>query len=139
MNWNTALVPFRYAWALPATAIGFCVAVPALLTGAKMHRSDGIFEVHGGLLARLLKNGTPWMKTISAITLGHVVLAQNPQCLSQCRSHERIHVKQYEKWGPFFIPAYLIYSLIAAGRGLDPYWDNPFEKEAYAYGEAVKM
>ena len=119
-----------YIWAFPATAIGFCFAIPALLTGAKIHRIDGVFEVYGGFLTRLLKNGSPWMKTISALTLGHVVLAQSHQCLERCRSHERVHVKQYETWGPFFIPAYLIYGLIAMIRGRDPYRDNPFEREA---------
>jgi hypothetical protein len=131
MNFNPALKSLRYIWALPATAIGLCFAMPALLTGAQMRRIDGIFEVHGGFLTQLLKNGTPWLKAISAITLGHVVLAQNHECLARCRSHERVHVRQYEIWGPLFIPAYLIYSLIAALRGLDPYQDNPFEKEAF--------
>jgi hypothetical protein len=131
MNLTTGLTPIRYLWAFPATAIGFCFAVPALLSGAQIRRIDGIFEVHGGFLTRLLKNGSPWMKTISAVTLGHVVLAQNHQCLDRCRPHERVHVKQYETWGPFFIPAYLIYSLIAMIRGRDPYRDNPFEREAY--------
>lgn len=131
MNLNTVLKPLRYVWAFPATAIGLCFALLALLSGGKVHRIDGIFEVHGGLVTRLLRIGTPWIKTISALTFGHVVLGQNRECLEQSRSHERIHSKQYEAWGPFFIPLYSIYSLIAALRGLDPYWENPFEKEAY--------
>jgi hypothetical protein len=42
-----------------------------------------------------------------AITLGHVVLATTESALKKTRSHERVHVRQYERWGPFFIPAYL--------------------------------
>ena len=27
--------------------------------------------------------------------------------LNETRAHERVHVRQYEHWGPLFIPAYL--------------------------------
>jgi hypothetical protein len=41
-------------------------------------------------------------------------------------------VKQYERWGPFFIPAYLGSSAWMWLRGRDAYRDNPFEAEAFA-------
>lgn len=65
------------------------------------------------------------------MTLGHVVWGQDAKCLARSRDHEHVHVRQYERWGPLFIPAYLLASLIAWRRGLDPYMDNPFEVEAY--------
>jgi len=66
-----------------------------------------------------------------ALTLGHVVLGRTAAALDVARSHELVHVRQYERWGPLFIPAYLLCSLVLFIRRRDPYRDNPFEKEAY--------
>jgi hypothetical protein len=41
-------------------------------------------------------------------------------------------VRQYERWGAFFIPAYLLSSLVQLARGRDPYRENHFERQAYA-------
>jgi hypothetical protein len=68
----------------------------------------------------------------SAMTLGHVVLARDPCLADLTRAHERIHVRQAERWGPLFLPAYGVASLIALLRGRRPYRDNRFEREAYA-------
>ncbi len=38
-----------------------------------------------------------------AITLGHCVLGQSQGALDVTRFHERVHVRQYEWWGPLFI------------------------------------
>ena len=65
------------------------------------------------------------------MTLGHVVLGADQPSLDRTRDHERVHVRQAERWGPAFIPAYLLASIIAWMRGLDPYLDNPFEREAF--------
>jgi hypothetical protein len=65
------------------------------------------------------------------MTLGHVVIGRDRDCLDHSRAHERIHVRQAERWGPLFIPAYLLASLFAKLRGRDAYRDNPFEREAY--------
>ncbi len=51
------------------------------------------------------------MDAAAAITFGHTVLARTQADLDASRSHERIHVRQYERWGLFFIPAYLLCSL----------------------------
>jgi hypothetical protein len=64
------------------------------------------------------------------LTLGHVVLARDLPALQQTRAHERVHVRQYERWGPFFLPAYAAASLWALSRGRHPYVDNWFEREA---------
>jgi hypothetical protein len=40
-------------------------------------------------------------------------------------------VRQCERWGPFFLPAYGVASLIALVRRKNPYLDNAFEREAY--------
>ncbi len=65
------------------------------------------------------------------MTLGHAIWGQSEEALDISRDHEHVHVRQYEKWGPVFIPAYFIASLVAWLRGLDPYRDNVFEVEAY--------
>jgi hypothetical protein len=41
-------------------------------------------------------------------------------------------VRQYEIWGPAFLPAYLASSLWQWVKGAHPYWDNRFEREAFA-------
>jgi hypothetical protein len=65
------------------------------------------------------------------MTLGHVILGRDTAALAATREHERVHVRQYERWGPLFIPAYLGCSLYLWLRRRDPYYDNPFEVEAY--------
>ncbi len=66
------------------------------------------------------------------MTLGHVVFAETEAAHACTRRHERIHVRQYGRWGPFFLPAYGASSLAAWASGRDPYRDNRFEREAYA-------
>ncbi len=65
------------------------------------------------------------------MTLGHVILGRDAECLDSSRDHEHVHVRQYERWGAFFIPAYLGASVYCWLRGYDAYLDNPFEREAY--------
>jgi hypothetical protein len=65
------------------------------------------------------------------MTLGHVVLGQDLFLLDATRAHERVHVRQAERWGPLFLPAYVIASVAALLRGGNPYRDNAFEREAY--------
>ena len=65
------------------------------------------------------------------MTLGHVILGASEADLDAARRHEQVHVRQYERWGPLFIPAYLAASAWLWLRGRDPYRDNPFERQAY--------
>ena len=120
-----------YAWAFPTTAIGLVFLPDALLTG-EVRCVDGVLEAHGRLARFYLTHCTFLQGGASAMTLGHVVIARNRQLLEQTRTHERIHVRQCERWGPLFIPAYLAFSAVAWVRGLSAYEDNPFEREAYA-------
>jgi hypothetical protein len=69
--------------------------------------------------------------TIDALTIGHVIIGKNRESLTRCRNHERVHVRQYERWGPLFPPLYLLSSAAALVRGMDPYRDNRFEQEAF--------
>lgn len=66
-----------------------------------------------------------------ALTLGHVILGQTDASLEISRKHEAVHVAQYERWGPFMLPAYFLSSCYVHFAGKRFYRDNPFEREAY--------
>jgi hypothetical protein len=120
---------FRYVWAAPPTAIGLALSILALRK-ERVAVVDGVIEAHGPLLRWGLTRLAPLPGGISAITLGHVVLGRDARALYETREHERVHVRQYERWGPFFLPAYVAASLWALARGGHAYFDNWFEREA---------
>ncbi len=120
-----------YLWAAPATCLGLIAWPIAVLSGGTASWVAGVLEIQGGWVTRVLRGPLPGVRCCAAMTLGHVVLGQDQTCLEQSRAHERIHVRQYEQWGPLFIPAYLASSLWLYWSGRDPYWDNPFERDAY--------
>ena len=118
-----------YIWAAPTTALGALV----LLIGARrahLRVVDGVLEAHGPALAWMLAHLT-LQSGVSAMTLGHVVVARDARALEATRAHERVHVRQCERWGPLFVPAYLTASLVAVLRGRHFYFDNAFEVEAF--------
>jgi len=108
--------------------------VLACASGGEVRRVSGVLEAHGGALPRLLSLLPIGARSGTAVTLGHVVLASCAATLDATRAHERVHVKQYERWGPAFLPAYALASLIALTRGRDAYLDNRFEREARQAG-----
>jgi hypothetical protein len=118
-----------YAWAAPATVIGLLLALLAL-RGGRVAIRGGVLEAHGPRLRWLLTHLTILRGGVAAITFGHVVLGRDGDVLEWSRSHERVHVAQYEQWGPFFLPAYAAASLWAFVRGGDFYLDNFFERAA---------
>jgi hypothetical protein len=89
-----------------------------------------VLEFHGGVLERMLRR-VPIAGGAAAMTLGHVVIARTRGDLDRSRRHELVHVCQYERWGPLFVPAYFLCSAWQWLRGRDAYLDNPFEEEAY--------
>lgn len=123
-----------YLWVAPSSSVGLLATTISLMQGGRGRWVDGVLEVTGPKLLRWLSRGAPVEGGIAAITLGHVVVGQSEETLADTRRHERVHVRQYERWGPFFIPAYLLASAWMRLRGKDPYLDNPFEVEAYAEG-----
>jgi len=112
----------RYLWAAPCTLLGAAAAALLLLCGARARFVRGVLEVSGGALPQRLP--------FDAITLGHVVIARTPRAMARWRRHERVHVRQCERWGPLFIAAYLTAGAWQWLRGRRAYWDNPFEIEA---------
>lgn len=116
----------KYLWAFPSTLLGLLFATLACLSGGRAQVVQGALEVHGGVV-------TAWLKLwrANAMTIGHVILGRDEQALYASRAHEHIHIRQYEAWGAFFIPAYFLSSLVAWLRAKHPYYDNRFEREAF--------
>lgn len=124
--------PLVYLWASLTTCLGLLFLPPTLLTGGSVKIHTGVLEIEGGFARWFLTHCTFLRGGASAMTLGHVVLGRDRQLLEATRRHERIHVRQCERWGPLFLPAYAMASLIALLNGHNPYLGNAFEREAYA-------
>ena len=107
-------------WAAPGTLIGLILA--PFFKSRTMRR--GV----------LLCEGADWPRKLGwryrAITFGHVVLCVN-EIDEGTFEHELVHVAQYERWGPLFLPAYGLASLKVKLSGGHVYRDNPFEVEAH--------
>lgn len=81
----------------------------------------------------LVCTGATWPARLGwryrAITFGHVIL-----CVDEpdegLLEHELAHVHQYERWGPLFIPAYLVAALASVLKGGHAHTDNHFEVAA---------
>ena len=121
----------RYLWTLPNTLIGLMLVGLAIASGGGVQVVAGVVEGYGGWAAWLLHHAVPLRGGARAITFGHVVLGRDRNALDLTRRHERVHVRQYERWGPLFLPAYGYWSLRIYLRGGDAYRDNPFEREAF--------
>jgi hypothetical protein len=131
---------WRYLWASPNTLLGLLLALFSLATGSGARVVNGVVEVHGGLLSKVLRRCVPLPGGAAAITIGHVILGQDVASLARVRRHEHVHVRQYERWGPAFLPAYLMASIWARIRTGHAYRGNHFEREAYAeraHGDSV--
>ena len=114
-----------YAWPMPWTLFGITTG---LVLGARFQRVEGVIEIHGPWVAHLLAR---MPRPAMAMTMGHVVFGRDPLTLEITRKHERVHVRQYERWGVAFVPAYLGCAALLYLRGRDGYRENPFEIEAY--------
>jgi len=119
-----------HLWAAPVTAVGLVIALATCRRG-QVALIDGVVEAHSPSLCWALRHLIPLPGGAAAVTLGHVVLARDQASHEGTRAHERVHVRQYERWGPLFVPAYLAAGLWAAVRGGNAYFDNPFEREAF--------
>ena len=128
MSFSTA---FKYIWTSPASAIGICATFIASVLGAEIKRVSGVLEVSLAPRNAALCKAVDYLP-FAAITLGHIVIARNAQQQDALRQHERVHVAQYELWGPLFLLAYPLVSLFQWLSGRRPYLDNRFEMAARA-------
>lgn len=119
----------KVLWAAPCSLFGLLVVALLLPLRARARIADGTLQATwreddaacGALTKRL-----PYR----AITLGHVIVAVTRGDLQRSLAHELVHVRQYERWGVLFFPAYAASSLWQWLRGGRAYWDNCFEIEA---------
>lgn len=118
---------WAYSWAAPTTLVGLAAGVLTLATGGRVRGRAGALEFHGGFARWMLRRK---LVRAQAMTLGHVIIGRDPECLDGRRDHEQAHVRQVERWGITFIPAYLIASAWAWSRGRHYYLDNWFEVDA---------
>jgi hypothetical protein len=111
----------RLVWAGPNSLIGLALA--PLFRRRRIRR--GV----------LLCEGATWPRRLGwrfrAIAFGHVVLSVD-ELDARTFEHELVHVSQYERWGPLYLPAYGLSSLLALVRGRHFYRDNGFEIAARA-------
>ncbi|MBT1070515.1 hypothetical protein [Pelotalea chapellei] len=132
MGHNTKMLDLKFAklvWVLPCSAVGLVLTAVLLVAGAKVSWSSGALEVtfrdslaDCGRRARDL--------SCRGIVFGHVILAVTREELAIIGAHERIHVQQYERWGPLFFLAYGTSSLLQLIHRRSPYWHNHFEIQA---------
>ncbi|MDQ3646589.1 MAG: hypothetical protein M3345_06605 [Actinomycetota bacterium] len=110
-------------WAAPSSAVGALFA-PFF---RRRYITRGV----------LLCEGASWPRRLGwryrAITFGRVVLSVD-ELDEGTFQHELVHVRQYDRWGPLFIPAYVLASIWARFSGRHHYRDNPFEVAARGHG-----
>ena len=122
---------FKYVWASPATVVGVCAACVVSIVGAEIERVGGVLEVSLAPRSATLCKAVSCLP-FTAITFGHIVIACSADEQAALRQHERVHVAQYELWGPLFLLAYPLESLFQWARGRRAYLDNRFEIAARA-------
>jgi hypothetical protein len=126
MSWLKVL---KLLWAAPCSMVGLLLAVIPLALGGKAAWRRGALEVtyrQNQAACGKLARASPFR----GIVFGHVILAITDEELCRIGPHERVHVQQYERWGPFFFLAYGLSSLWQLLRGRRPYWHNHFEVQA---------
>ena len=121
-------------WAGPGSLAGLALILAArAVARSSLRRHRGTLEACGAGIATILDRLGPRGR-LQSITLGHVILARNEEALDLYREHERVHVRQWSRWGPLFLLAYPVASLWAMVRGRGAYRGNRFEREAWRAG-----
>ena len=128
----TATRAVRSSWrAVPGDLLGRMILVLAGVRVSRRVEVEGIGRVD---LAEDTRLGR-WLDRVpghpTAMTFGGVVVARMRLEDALIR-HEAEHVRQWGLLGPLFLPAYLVASALARGRGDDRYRGNPLEAAAFA-------
>lgn len=122
------LTALGIAWALPLSVFGALLALPVfLLRGkAQLIKTPTVAILVRGPFADKMLSRHPF-GAMTAMALGHVIIAEHQGLSTRILIHELAHVRQAERWGILFPIAYLVSSAWAAIRGRDAYWHNVFE------------
>lgn len=118
---------WRYAWAAPTSAVALPLLIANAATGGQTILWHGVIEIQGPLVRKVLSKG---LIEAAALTLGHVILCADDNSRTRFRAHELVHVRQAERWGPLFLPLYLLIMAWTWRRTGQGYWFHPWEIEA---------
>lgn len=126
LYWGVTLL--GVLWALPLTLIGIGLALPTIVCRGRLYlvRESTPALLVSGPFADYLLARHPF-GAMSAMAIGHIVIADRQALTKQILTHELAHVGQAARWGIVFPFAYLASSAWAALRGRDAYWHNIFE------------
>jgi hypothetical protein len=133
--WVRGPAPFRRLWrALPGDLLGLLVMRGCGIAGPTR-------EVRAGDVSAVLVEDPRvgrWfdrnLVPVTAQTLGRYVLSRGP-VPPHILAHECEHIRQWQRFGPFFLALYGGSSAVALARGRKPYWDNHFEAAARSRAE----
>ena len=106
-----------FVWTSPNTLIGLVLGLGTFQRPRLAHGAIIFDRAPRGLTALMLRANRV------AMTVGFVILSAQP-VTGPLLAHEQHHIRQYEVWGPLFIPVYLV---LAIGYG---YRRHPMEIRA---------
>jgi hypothetical protein len=119
-------------WTSPNTLLGLGLGLLGLPFGARFRRGENAVNVLEHPLLSLTR--------VHAITFGNAVLyrrgvrPEDEACryagpgAQRLGDHERAHTLQYELWGPFFLPVYLLLALLPGIHRLERQADRWAER-----------
>lgn len=115
-------------WALPLTLVGIVLALPVWMIRGHilLIKHPAVALLIRGPTAHPVLSRHPW-GAMSAMALGHVIIAEDQNLSFRLLIHELTHVRQAACWGILFPVAYLASSAWAKLCGRDAYWYNRFE------------
>lgn len=121
-----------WLWALPVSVVGELVA--AVFRCTPIETVGGPWDDPIEYVARG-KGVLAWwfrQRDFGAFTFGDVIIYRDLEQLGSptLRAHERRHVEQYRRLGPFFFVVYRLCSLLAWVMGRDAYRQNWLEMDA---------
>lgn len=121
--YRARLTTLGFLWCLPYTLLGLVLALLSLGRPRAVGNVLVVESARGWAHLFLTRRG------FGAVTFGRLIISAVPMTAALL-VHEREHVRQYETWGPLFMPLYLYHHM---RRG---YWKNPFELAAVACASA---
>ena len=125
------LCVLKILWATPWSILGLVIGGLGLISGGHVQRKGRILEFWGGCIPLVLRR-FPFYCGSPVAPFGHVVLGRTDRHLDACRKHQLVHVRQYEQWGVLFVPVYLLCYVALWVWGKRPYYDHPFERQAFS-------
>jgi len=125
-----------YLWVSPWTVVGLSVLLVPKIGRRNIRIHRGTIGIFGPGIERMM-NLAPVEGGASAMAVGHTILARDEQAWLSTFRHELVHVRQYQWFGPFFVPAYFLESFWQWYRGRHPYLDNRFEVQARKYETTI--